>query len=269
MAQITNTQLLSALDAFRVAESKCGDLLADSKIYISPLFNCSATPPILDLTPGITTANAASVVITAVAGLPVGVTNFTLERGTRLYFSTTPHIVAAQTVLTATGGTIPVEPTGPVLAVTDIASVLPRAAAVAIGSAGLANNIGTEETGKTSQGLRVDKKVVSIAPALSGDLYLNLQDRALWGAGNIFDAMQTGGEIAVYREVAGGEYAITGRALVTSFDDSNDAQTVAKVSYQFDFQSDFVYFKPFDFSTVGQQTAHNTVRRLWGLTELV
>jgi hypothetical protein len=268
MAQITNTQLLSALDAFRVNESDCGDLIADTKIYIAPLFNCATVAPILDLTPGVTALNANSVVVTAVAGLPAGVTSVTLERGTRVYFTATPHVVAAQTVLTATGGTIPVEPTGPALTVTDVASILPRAAAVNVGSASLAMNIGTEDTGKTAQGRRNDKVVTTIAPALSGDMYLNLSDRAVWGAGNIFDAVQTGSELFIYREVGGGEYAICGRALVTSFDDSNDAQTVVKISYQFDFQSDFVLFKPFDFNAVGQQTSHNLVRRLWGLTEL-
>jgi len=128
-----------------------------------------------------------------------------------------------------------------------------------ISSAGLSNGIETEETGKTSQGRRTDSVVTKIKPESSGDLFFNLEDYALWAPGNIFNSMQTGNELFVYQELAGGQFGIAGRALVSTFDSTQDAQAVVTVSYTFMYQSDFVYFTPTQFNTPAAVTQAQNV----------
>jgi hypothetical protein len=192
-----------------------------------------------------------------------------LYRGERLYFGAVPAIVAADTIVSTTGTTvIPIEPATATIASGDTASVFPYAEAVNVSSASLANNIEVTDTGKTRQGRRRDGQVVVIAPETSGDLYFNLSDDALWTKDLIFDAMQKGQEVFIYQELAAGQFAILGRALVSSFDSTQDAQAIVTVSYTFRFQSDFVYFTPASYNTPAAVTQYNNVRRLFGQVEV-
>jgi allophanate hydrolase subunit 1 len=80
--------------------------------------------------------------------------------------------------------------------------------------------------------------------------------------------MQKGQEVFIYQELAAGQFAILGRALVSSFDSTQDAQAIVTVSYTFRFQSDFVYFTPASYNTPAAVTQYNNVRRLFGQVEV-
>ena len=269
MATISPAQLNAALNAFRVEESTCGDLISNTRIFVAPLYDCETVPTIFNLTLDtevVLADDEISVEITSTP--PAGVTQLNLRRGDRLYFDDmSPYIVAADTIVPVTGTTaIPIEAATVVSAVSAVASVFPFAEALTVASASLANNIQKEGTGKTSQGRRLDSVVTSIEPTTSGDLYFSLDDRALWQQGGIFSTMERGGEIYVYQTLANGQFGIAGRALVTTFDSTQDAQAVVTVSYEFSFQSDFRYFRPAQFLETTELTGYNQIRRLFGQT---
>jgi hypothetical protein len=262
---------------FATTPTTCGDLVANAKLYLVKLKNCLEEPATLTIT--FSTAIAVGAVtadLALTAPVTVPVTTLFLKRGTRIYRASgvAPYVEYVEllndTLLTqgtpSTGVQI-----APALAVIATASTAQQLEALQVLSAKnvpVDYSVNTDDTKRTSDGLKARMTVTRISPTIQTELFYDLGDASVFADGYALDTFLAGADVYAIRFSSGGESMLAGRVKFSAFGETDEVDSSARLTCTLAFQNNWILTKVFRYATVAQKSAFNEIQRQLGRSQI-
>jgi hypothetical protein len=275
MASSSSAQFLSDLAVFDNFQSQnCRESLGEGQFLVAPLPNCIREPEIVDI--HIATAVAVGELTAEIQidpACPVG-TTVNLYKGATLTFPAGVLVLTQDVELTVgASATVTVELT--TAAITDTATDATQIAPVfsvydlcSVSSLPIAHNIGTENNKVLKDGLQGSTTKTVVSPSMNIEGFLRVTDAALWEPGGIFDSSLS--DVQFYGAVLrlNGRQIYFGPMEVTSFDLSDQVETLQKYSATIQLQPGWRVTPEFSYIETANQPAINRIRNLFQLPTL-
>jgi hypothetical protein len=128
-------------------------------------------------------------------------------------------------------------------------------------------NVTTDNTKRTTDGLKGNMTVTGVAPTISTEIFYDLGDASVWAEGFVLDALQTGSEIYVIRYSSGGESFLAGACKISQFGETDEVDATAKLSVTLAFQNNYSLVRPYRYLSTSQKAAAQEVRRQLGIPQ--
>lgn len=261
------TNLAALLRNYAPDGNPCGDLLSDGRLFLAPLTPCLRVPSPITLTVEAPLAvDDETISLSTTSTTPV-----ILEAGRVLFLTSTNTVtVLTETTFDATSSpvTVPIEASTVVAAATDTFDFINRLELLTAEDLSVDYGFDTESSNKVRQGLRKNMRIVGYQPVVSGTLFTDLDDGSVWGDQYLVSNGLTGKELFAYLSLAGGEVAIIGPAILTSFGISNGANSLSKITAELTFNDETVTLPAFRQLATADQTSFNAIRNCFGLPSL-
>jgi hypothetical protein len=270
------TAFSSLINQFSQAPTTCGDLVSSAKLFFVRLRGCDREPS--TFTVEFSTAvdvDDATVDLELIAPVATPALSLFLKRGTRLYRASgaapyDEYVQLAEDITLVEGipqTGIAIEPALSVIAVSSTSEILEVLPVTAARNVPVEYNVTTDNTKRTTDGLKGNMTVTGVAPTISTEIFYDLGDASVWAEGFVLDALQTGSEIYVIRYSSGGESFLAGACKISQFGETDEVDATAKLSVTLAFQNNYSLVRPYRYLSVSQKAAAQEVRRQLGIPQ--
>jgi hypothetical protein len=266
------------ISQFAVSPTTCGDLVSNAKLYLVKLKNCAEEPSTYTIT--FSTAIAVGAVtadLALTAPVTVPVTTLFLKRGTRIYRASgvAPYVEYVEllndTLLTqgtpSTG--VPIAPALAIIASSATANQLEALQVLSAKNVPVDYAVNTDDTKRTSDGLKARMTVTRISPTIQTELFYDLNEASIFAEGYALDTFLSGGDVYAIRFSSGGESMLAGRVKFSAFGETDEVDSTCKLSATLAFQSNWNLTKPYRYLSVAQKASFNEIQRQIGKAQLV
>jgi hypothetical protein len=270
------TAFSSLINQFSQAPTTCGDLVSSARLYFVRLRGCDREPSTFTVEFSDAVAiDDATVDLELIAPVATPALSLFLKRGTRLYRAsgTAPYVEYVQLAedITLVEGVpqtgIAIEPALSVIAINATSEILEVLPVTAARNVPVEYNVTTDNTKRTTDGLKGNMTVTGVAPTISTEIFYDLGDASVWAEGFVLDALQTGSELYVIRYSSGEESFLAGACKISQFGETDEVDATAKLSVTLAFQNNYSLVRPYRYLSVSEKAAANEIRRQVGISQ--